>query len=67
MKRLLALSLLVAGFSVFAPLNLTRAEDMMHCEDFGGHVSGMAKEGMIGIEHNPGMHQGYSSCLDVHK
>ena len=30
---------------------------------FGQHVAEHAKMGMLGADHNPGMHQGYSLCV----
>lgn len=30
------------------------------------HVSALAKQGMIGSEHIPGTHRGFSACLNVH-
>jgi hypothetical protein len=45
-----------------APATATQME-AHHCEDFGGHVSEMARSGHLERGHNPGMHQGYSGCL----
>jgi hypothetical protein len=34
--------------------------------EFGRHVSAMARDGHLGAEHNPGMHNGYSVCIVSH-
>lgn len=42
------------------------AHDGEHCASgaaFGQHHAEMAQAGMLGAEMNPGMHQGYSTCL----
>ncbi len=70
MRRMLLILLLVLLLSLMA-VGPVFAQTPMHCGDpslpghsgFGQHHAGMAQEGMLGKDMNPGMHQGYSSCL----
>lgn len=66
----LALAAMVAGTAA--------ADTLPPCNDASGdgrssgaeyaahHVRMLAREGMIGSEHRPGTHRGYSLCLGVH-
>lgn len=68
-----------ASLALAAMLAGTAAADTLPpCNDASGdgrpsgaeyaahHVSALARQGMIGSIHVPGMHRGYSLCLGVH-
>jgi hypothetical protein len=63
MKRVLVVALLVVV--VMLALAAPAFAEEAHCESgqaFGQHNAEMPQAGMINGEHNPGMHQGYSTA-----
>lgn len=71
MKKLVMVTLLVVVVSLALAAPAFAMEDggeMMHCESgeaFGLHHAEMAQKGMLGKLMNPGLHEGYSHCLDL--
>lgn len=74
-----AITASLASLALVAMLAGTAAADTLPpCNDANGdgspsgaeygrhHVSALAKAGMIGGEHIPGTHRGFSLCLGVH-
>ncbi len=64
MKRVMLVALLV---TVLALLMVAPASAEMHCESgqaFGQHHAEMVQMGHLSGEMNPGMHHGYSACMD---
>lgn len=77
MRKVIAAT--VASLALVAALAGGAAADTLPpCNDAGGdgrpsgaeyarhHVSALARQGMIGSAHVPGMHRGFSLCLGVH-
>lgn len=69
MRKLVLALLIVAALMMFVAPVFAQGTGHDHCasgRDFGQHVAWMAQMGMIGADgHVPGMHQGYSHCLNV--
>jgi len=74
LTTLLVISIVVIALAVAAPAVASDEHLLHHCQDrngddringadFGLHVAQHAQEGLLGGEHNPGHHQGYSSCV----
>ncbi len=64
MKRIVLIGLLVLVLALVVAVPAFAQED--HCASgraFGQHHAEMAQMGMLGKDMNPGMHQGYSTCL----
>jgi len=74
-KLLIVLLVLLISFAAAAPALANDGDPHHHfCEDINGdskingqdfaqHVVQHAQTGMLGAEHNPGMHQGFSICV----
>lgn len=68
MKRLLLVVAVVLAVALLTavPAFAEPQSTHPHCESgrtFGEHVSSHAKDGLLGKEHNPGNHQGFSECV----
>lgn len=77
MRKVIAAT--IASLALVAALAGSVAADTLPpCNDANGdgspsgaeyarhHVSALARQGMIGSEHVPGTHRGFSLCLGVH-
>ena len=74
LTALLIIGIVVFALAVAAPAVASDEHLLHHCQDlngdgrsngadFGLHVAQHAQEGLLGGEHNPGHHQGYSNCV----
>ena len=66
-KALMVVIALALVFSFTSTVYASSGDTSGDCgtgQAFGAHVSEHARDGMLGADHNPGMHQGFSSMLD---
>jgi hypothetical protein len=64
--KLVVLMVLVVLLSMLVVSPAWASDGEPHCESgkiFGQHHAEMAQAGLLGEDMNPGMHQGFSSCL----
>lgn len=68
MKRILLIVTVVLAVALLTTVPALAMPESTHpvCESgstFGQHVAQHAEGGILGAEHNPGHHQGYSVCV----
>lgn len=66
-KRLLAIAAGIAVLASVAPALAEEHSEEVTGREYGQHVAEHARAGMLGQEHNPGEHQGFSGFEEHHE